>query len=226
VDSLWVPDPRWTAPAALRTVPVPAGDGLRVEGGTAEGTTDPRAGSGGGSARIAGAPHRGLGAEGPSEGPLGVPEVDTGWLDRREADRPSRDGPPGSEGGCRRRSDRTDRRSGIVQADGRPRGRPGRTSRRPPPGGATDASKDRPPPRRTAPPGVTDGRARTRAGRLPTRRDRPSGWTTREAGALSRGAHPSATPRWARKGARGVRASGGRRPPRPAADERRRRERR
>jgi hypothetical protein len=198
VDILCLSPQVWTASSIVRIVTSPGGNG----------TATPRQVAGGGTAPE--------GGDGRSFGTSAV----TGPWPRVRDDRPellrgprghrvgaSRGAPLGSEGGCHRQKDRTTRRSGFVQTDGRPRGRPGERPRRPPPGGATGRELHR-----TSPAEVgtvrTRGRSRSDAiDRGPTRRG-SFGATTREVGAHSRGAHPPATPRWAREGARGVRASG------------------
>ncbi len=120
---------------------------------------------------------------------------------RREADHTIR-------GGCHRRKDRTDRRSGTCRRTGDrevdragDRGAHLRVERRGArhTGGPLGEVRDHAE-------GSREGRARTRpTGARPG--ELPLGAATREVGAHSRGARPPATPRWARKGARGVRVS-------------------
>jgi len=133
--------------------------------------------------------------------PSGVPVATPGG-DRREV-APSR-----SDVAVATASDRATRRSGIAQADGRSQDRPRRGPRRPP-SGWSDRARSRPglPRGGTDRQGSADARARTRTTIGPTGRDLRV--RTGVMDAHSRGAHPHATPRWARKGARGVRVSRG-----------------
>jgi hypothetical protein len=199
VDILCLSSDLWTARSRVRTVPIPGGNGTATPCQVAGGGTAPEGGGG---------------------RSFGTAAVTDPWPRDRD-DRPellrgprghrvgaSRGAPLGSGGGCHRHKDRTTRRSGYVQTDGRPRGRPGERPRRPPPGGATGRELHR---TSLAEGGTVGTRGRSRSDAVdggPTRRG-SFGASTREVDAHSRGAHPPATPRWARKGARGVRASGG-----------------
>ena len=159
-----------------------------------------RSGSAGGRAPHGDADHRALGSRGP--------------------------GPEGTSPPCHGAKDRTDRRSGTVQADGRPRGRPGAAPEARhllggaegdgaegrvhlPRGGRSTAGRERRRPERVGE-GRSAGSAPTALGRgtgRPAGEGPARGRTAGRGCALRKGA-PAATPRWARKGARGVRASG------------------
>jgi hypothetical protein len=128
VDILCLSSDLWTARSCVRTVPILGGNG----------TATPRQVAGGGTA-----------PEGGGERSFGTAAVIDPWPRARD-DRPellreprehrvgaSRGAPLRSGGGCHRHKDRTTRRSGSVQTDDRPQGRPGERLRRPPPGGAT-----------------------------------------------------------------------------------------